>query len=98
MVGKDEAISAIANAVPLSRAGLNDPRLPIGSIIFLGFTGVGQMKMANFLAEYLFYDENMMTRINMTDDQEKHAVSPLVRAPPGYVRYDDVIQLTEAVR
>ncbi len=98
VVGQDEAISAIADAVRRSRAGLNDPRRPIGSFIFLGTTGVGKTELAKALAEYLFDDENMMTRIDMSEYQEKHTVSRLVGAPPGYVGYDEGGQLTEAVR
>ena len=98
VVGQDEAIRAIADAVRRSRAGLNDPRRPIGSYIFLGTTGVGKTELAKALAEYLFDDENMMTRIDMSEYQEKHAVSRLVGAPPGYVGYDEGGQLTEAVR
>lgn len=98
VVGQDEAIAAIADAVRRSRAGLNDPRRPIGSFIFLGTTGVGKTELAKALAEYLFDDENMMTRIDMSEYQEKHAVSRLVGAPPGYVGYDEGGQLTEAVR
>ncbi|MDY3858565.1 MAG: AAA family ATPase, partial [Muribaculaceae bacterium] len=98
VVGQDEAIRAIADAVRRSRAGLNDPRRPIGSFIFLGTTGVGKTELAKALAEYLFDDENMMTRIDMSEYQEKHAVSRLVGAPPGYVGYDEGGQLTESVR
>ncbi len=98
VVGQDEAISAIADAVRRSRAGLNDPKRPIGSFIFLGTTGVGKTELAKALAEYLFDDENMMTRIDMSEYQEKHSVSRLVGAPPGYVGYDEGGQLTEAVR
>ncbi len=98
VVGQDEAIAAIADAVRRSRAGLNDPKRPIGSFIFLGTTGVGKTELAKALAEYLFDDENMMTRIDMSEYQEKHAVSRLVGAPPGYVGYDEGGQLTEAVR
>ena len=98
VIGQDEAIRAIADAVRRSRAGLNDPRRPIGSFIFLGITGVGKTELAKALAEYLFDDENMMTRIDMSEYQEKHAVSRLVGAPPGYVGYDEGGQLTEAVR
>jgi ATP-dependent Clp protease ATP-binding subunit ClpB len=98
VVGQDEAISAIADAVRRSRAGLNDPRRPIGSFIFLGTTGVGKTELAKALADYLFDDENMMTRIDMSEYQEKHTVSRLVGAPPGYVGYDEGGQLTEAVR
>ena len=98
VVGQDEAIRAIADAVRRSRAGLNDPRRPIGSFIFLGTTGVGKTELAKALAEYLFDDENKMTRIDMSEYQEKHAVSRLVGAPPGYVGYDEGGQLTESVR
>ncbi|MCH5246435.1 MAG: ATP-dependent chaperone ClpB [Muribaculaceae bacterium] len=98
VVGQEEAIGAIADAVRRSRAGLNDPRRPIGSFIFLGTTGVGKTELAKALAEYLFDDENMMTRIDMSEYQEKHTVSRLVGAPPGYVGYDEGGQLTEAVR
>ncbi len=98
VVGQEEAISAIADAVRRSRAGLNDPKRPIGSFIFLGTTGVGKTELAKALAEYLFDDENMMTRIDMSEYQEKHSVSRLVGAPPGYVGYDEGGQLTEAVR
>ena len=98
VVGQDEAISAIADAVRRSRAGLNDPKRPIGSFIFLGTTGVGKTELAKALAEYLFDDENMMTRIDMSEYQEKHSVSRLVGAPLGYVGYDEGGQLTEAVR
>ena len=98
VVGQDDAIAAIADAVRRSRAGLNDPKRPIGSFIFLGTTGVGKTELAKALAEYLFDDENMMTRIDMSEYQEKHSVSRLVGAPPGYVGYDEGGQLTEAVR
>lgn len=98
VIGQDEAIQAIADAVRRSRAGLNDPRRPIGSFIFLGTTGVGKTELAKALAEYLFDDENMMTRIDMSEYQEKHSVSRLVGAPPGYVGYDEGGQLTESVR
>ncbi|MCH5326151.1 MAG: ATP-dependent chaperone ClpB [Duncaniella sp.] len=98
VIGQDDAIAAIADAVRRSRAGLNDPRRPIGSFIFLGTTGVGKTELAKALAEYLFDDENMMTRIDMSEYQEKHSVSRLVGAPPGYVGYDEGGQLTEAVR
>ncbi|MBO4995403.1 MAG: ATP-dependent chaperone ClpB [Muribaculaceae bacterium] len=98
VIGQEEAIRAIADAVRRSRAGLNDPRRPIGSFIFLGTTGVGKTELAKALAEYLFDDENMMTRIDMSEYQEKHTVSRLVGAPPGYVGYDEGGQLTEAVR
>jgi len=98
VVGQEEAISAISDAVRRSRAGLQDARKPIGSFIFLGTTGVGKTELAKALAEYLFNDENAMTRIDMSEYQEKHSVSRLVGAPPGYVGYDEGGQLTEAVR
>ncbi|MBX2920968.1 MAG: ATP-dependent chaperone ClpB [Chitinophagaceae bacterium] len=98
VVGQDEAISAVADAIRRSRAGLHDPKKPIGSFIFLGTTGVGKTELAKALAAYLFDDENMMTRIDMSEYQEKHTVSRLVGAPPGYVGYDEGGQLTEAVR
>lgn len=98
VVGQDEAISAVADAVRRSRAGLQDPKRPIGSFIFLGTTGVGKTELAKALADYLFNDENMMTRIDMSEYQEKFSVSRLVGAPPGYVGYEEGGQLTEAVR
>ncbi|MFZ1799153.1 MAG: AAA family ATPase, partial [Chitinophagaceae bacterium] len=98
VVGQDEAITAVADAIRRSRAGLSDPRKPIGSFIFLGTTGVGKTELAKALAEYLFDDESMMTRIDMSEYQEKHSVSRLIGAPPGYVGYDEGGQLTEAVR
>jgi ATP-dependent Clp protease ATP-binding subunit ClpB len=98
VVGQDEAISAVADAVRRSRAGLQDPKRPIGSFIFLGTTGVGKTELAKALADYLFDDEHMLTRIDMSEYQEKHTVSRLVGAPPGYVGYDEGGQLTEAVR
>ena len=98
VVGQDEAITAVADAIRRSRAGLQDPKKPIGSFIFLGTTGVGKTELAKALAEYLFDDEGMMTRIDMSEYQEKHTVSRLVGAPPGYVGYDEGGQLTEAVR
>lgn len=98
VVGQNEAISAISDAVRRSRAGLNDPRKPIGSFIFLGTTGVGKTELAKALADYLFNDETMMTRIDMSEYQEKFSVSRLIGAPPGYVGYDEGGQLTEAVR
>ena len=98
VVGQDEAISAVADAVRRSRAGLQDARRPIGSFIFLCTTGVGKTELAKALAEFLFDDENMMTRIDMSEYQERHAVSRLIGAPPGYVGYDEGGQLTEAVR
>ena len=98
VIGQDEAISAVSDAVRRSRAGLQDPKRPIASFIFLGTTGVGKTELAKALAEYLFNDETMMTRIDMSEYQEKHTVSRLVGAPPGYVGYDEGGQLTEAVR
>jgi ATP-dependent Clp protease ATP-binding subunit ClpB len=98
VIGQDEAIEAVADAVRRSRAGLQDPRRPIGSFIFLGTTGVGKTELAKALAEFLFDDEAMMTRIDMSEYQEKHSVSRLVGAPPGYVGYDEGGQLTEAIR
>lgn len=98
VIGQDEAIAAVADAVRRSRAGLQDPKRPIGSFIFLGTTGVGKTELAKALAEFLFDDETMMTRIDMSEYQEKHSVSRLVGAPPGYVGYDEGGQLTEAVR
>ncbi len=98
VVGQDEAIEAVADAVRRSRAGLQDPKRPIGSFIFLGTTGVGKTELAKALADYLFNDENMMTRIDMSEYQEKFSVSRLVGAPPGYIGYEEGGQLTEAVR
>ncbi len=98
VVGQDEAIEAVADAIRRSSAGLHDPKKPIGSFIFLGTTGVGKTELAKALAEYLFDDDSMMTRIDMSEYQEKHSVSRLVGAPPGYVGYDEGGQLTEAVR
>jgi ATP-dependent Clp protease ATP-binding subunit ClpB len=98
VIGQDEAIMAVSDAVRRSRAGLQDPKRPIASFIFLGTTGVGKTELAKTLAEYLFNDETMMTRIDMSEYQEKHTVSRLVGAPPGYVGYDEGGQLTEAVR
>ncbi len=98
VVGQEQAIAAISDAVRRSRAGLNDPRKPIGSFIFLGTTGVGKTELAKALAEFLFNDDQMMTRIDMSEYQERHSVSRLVGAPPGYVGYDEGGQLTEAVR
>jgi ATP-dependent Clp protease ATP-binding subunit ClpB len=98
VVGQDEPIEALSDAIRRSRAGLQDPRKPIGSFIFLGTTGVGKTELAKALADYLFNDENAMTRIDMSEYQEKHSVSRLVGAPPGYVGYDEGGQLTEAVR
>lgn len=98
VAGQSEAIQAVADAVRRSRAGLHDPKRPIGSFIFLGTTGVGKTELAKALAEYLFNDENSMVRIDMSEYQERHAVSRLIGAPPGYVGYDEGGQLTEAVR
>jgi len=98
VVGQDEAIEAVSDAIRRSRAGLQDPKKPIGSFIFLGTTGVGKTELAKALADYLFDNDNMMTRIDMSEYQEKHSVSRLVGAPPGYVGYDEGGQLTEAVR
>ncbi len=98
VVGQDEALSAVANAIRRSRAGLSDPKRPIGSFIFLGPTGVGKTETARALAEFLFDDENAMVRIDMSEYMEKHAVARLIGAPPGYVGYDEGGQLTEAVR
>ena len=98
VVGQEEAIAAVSDAVRRSRAGLQDPRRPIGSFIFLGTTGVGKTELAKALADYLFDDESLMTRIDMSEYQEKHSVSRLIGAPPGYVGYDEGGQLTEAVR
>ena len=98
VVGQDEAITAIADAIRRSRAGLSDPKKPVGSFLFLGTTGVGKTELGRALADYLFNDENLMTRIDMSEYQERHTVSRLVGAPPGYVGYDEGGQLTEAVR
>ncbi len=98
VIGQDEAITAVANAVRRSRAGLQDPKKPIGSFLFLGTTGVGKTELAKALAEFLFDDEHLITRIDMSEYQERHSVSRLVGAPPGYVGYDEGGQLTEAVR
>ena len=98
MIGQEEAITAIADAVRRSRAGLQDPKRPIGSFIFLGTTGVGKTELAKALAEYLFDDENSMTRIDMSEYQEKFSATRLIGAPPGYVGYDEGGQLTEAIR
>jgi ATP-dependent Clp protease ATP-binding subunit ClpB len=98
VVGQDEAVSAVSNAIRRSRAGLSDPNRPIGSFLFLGPTGVGKTELARALAEFLFDDERAITRIDMSEYMEKHAVSRLVGAPPGYVGYDEGGQLTEAVR
>ncbi len=98
VVGQDEAISAVSDAVRRSRAGLQDPKRPIGSFLFLGTTGVGKTELAKALAEFLFNDENLMTRIDMSEYQERHTVSRLVGAPPGYIGYEEGGQLTEAVR
>ncbi|MCB0800484.1 MAG: AAA family ATPase, partial [Bacteroidales bacterium] len=98
VVGQDEAIRAVSDAVRRSRAGLQDEKRPVGSFIFMGTTGVGKTELARALAEYLFNDENLMTRIDMTEYQERHSVSRLIGAPPGYVGYDEGGQLTEAIR
>ena len=98
IVGQDEAISAVADAIRRSRAGLQDPKRPVGSFIFLGTTGVGKTELARALAEFLFNDENNMIRIDMSEYQERHSVSRLIGAPPGYVGYEESGQLTEAVR
>ena len=98
VIGQEEAITAVSDAIRRSRAGLQDPKKPIGSFIFLGTTGIGKTELAKALAEYLFDDDSMMTRIDMSEYQEKHSVSRLVGAPPGYVGYDEGGQLTEAVR
>jgi ATP-dependent Clp protease ATP-binding subunit ClpB len=98
VVGQDEAIRAVADAVRRSRAGLSEEKKPIGSFLFLGTTGVGKTELAKALAEFLFNDENMMTRIDMSEYQERHTVSRLVGAPPGYIGYEEGGQLTEAVR
>lgn len=98
VVGQEEAIEAVSDAVRRSRAGLQDQKKPIGTFLFLGTTGVGKTELAKALAEYLFDDESAMTRIDMSEYQERHAVSRLVGAPPGYVGYDEGGQLTEAVR
>ena len=98
VVGQDEAITAVANAIRRARAGLQDPNRPLGSFIFLGPTGVGKTELARALAEFLFDDEHAMVRIDMSEYQEKHTVSRLIGAPPGYVGYDEGGQLTEAVR
>jgi ATP-dependent Clp protease ATP-binding subunit ClpB len=98
VVGQNEAIGAISDAVRRSRAGMQDANRPIGSFIFLGTTGVGKTELAKALAEFLFDDENQITRIDMSEYQERHSVSRLIGAPPGYVGYDEGGQLTEAVR
>ena len=98
VVGQDQAIQAVADAVRRSRAGLSNEKRPIGSFLFMGTTGVGKTELAKALAEFLFNDENMITRIDMSEYQERHTVSRLVGAPPGYVGYDEGGQLTEAVR
>jgi ATP-dependent Clp protease ATP-binding subunit ClpB len=98
VVGQDEAITAVANAIRRARAGLQDPNRPLGSFMFLGPTGVGKTELARALAEFLFDDEHAMVRIDMSEYQEKHTVSRMIGAPPGYVGYDEAGQLTEAVR
>jgi ATP-dependent Clp protease ATP-binding subunit ClpB len=98
VVGQDEAIEAVSNAIRRARAGLQDPNRPLGSFIFLGPTGVGKTELARALAEFLFDDEHSLVRIDMSEYQEKHTVSRLIGAPPGYVGYDEAGQLTEAIR
>ena len=98
VIGQNEAIEAVSDAIRRSRAGLQDPKRPIGSFIFLGTTGVGKTELAKALADYLFDDENMMTRIDMSEYQEKFSATRLIGAPPGYVGYDEGGQLTEAIR
>jgi ATP-dependent Clp protease ATP-binding subunit ClpB len=98
VVGQDEAITAVSNAVRRARAGIQDPNRPIGSFIFLGPTGVGKTELARALAEFLFDDENALIRIDMSEYQERHTVSRLIGAPPGYVGYEEGGQLTEAIR
>ena len=98
VIGQEEAIEAVSDAIRRSRTGLQDPKKPIGSFLFLGTTGVGKTELAKTLAAYLFDDENAITRIDMSEYQERHSVSRLVGAPPGYVGYDEGGQLTEAVR
>jgi ATP-dependent Clp protease ATP-binding subunit ClpB len=98
VAGQEEAIEAISDAVRRSRAGLQDPKRPIGSFIFLGTTGVGKTELAKALADFLFNDENAMVRIDMSEYQESHSVSRLVGAPPGYIGYEEGGQLTESVR
>ncbi len=98
IVGQDDAVAAVADAVRRSRAGLQDAKRPIGSFIFLGTTGVGKTELAKALAEFLFDDDNLLTRIDMSEYQERHSISRLIGAPPGYVGYDEGGQLTEAVR
>ena len=98
IIGQDEAIAAVSDAIRRSRAGLQDPKRPIGSFIFLGTTGVGKTELAKALADYLFDDENMITRIDMSEYQEKFSATRLIGAPPGYVGYDEGGQLTEAIR
>ena len=98
VIGQDEAINAVANAIRRARAGLQDPNRPLGSFLFLGPTGVGKTELARALAEFLFDDEQALVRIDMSDNQEKHTVSRMIGAPPGYVGYEEAGQLTEAVR
>src|SRR5690606_11085181 len=98
VAGQEEAIEAISDAIRRSRAGLSDAKRPIGSFIFLGTTGVGKTELAKALAEFLFDDEQAMLRIDMFEYQERHSVSRLIGAPPGYVGYEEAVQLTEAVR
>src|SRR4029453_4691758 len=98
VIGQDEAITAVANAIRRARAGLQDPNQPRGGFVFLGPTGVGKTELARALAEFLFDDEHAMIRIDMSEYQEKHTVSRMIGAPPGYVGYEEAGQLTEAVR
>ena len=98
VIGQDEAITAVSNAIRRARAGLQDPNRPLGSFLFLGPTGVGKTELARALAEFLFDDEQAMVRIDMSEYQEKHTVSRMLGAPPGYVGYEEAGQLTEAVR
>src|SRR5205807_8749506 len=98
VIGQDEAVEAVANAIRRSRAGLSDPHKPIGTFIFLGPTGVGKTELARAVAEFLFDDERALVRIDMSEYQERHTVSRLIGAPPGYVGYDEGGQLTEIVR
>jgi ATP-dependent Clp protease ATP-binding subunit ClpB len=98
VIGQDEAINAVSNAIRRARAGLQDPNRPLGSLLFLGPTGVGKTELARALAEFLFDDEQAMVRVDMSEYQEKHTVSRMIGAPPGYVGYEEAGQLTEAVR
>src|SRR5439155_4984897 len=98
VVGQDEAINAVSNAIRRARAGLQDPNRPLGSLMFLGPTGVGKTELARALAEFLFDDEQAMVRIDMSEYQEKHTVSRMIGAPPGHIGYDEAGQLTDALR